>query len=649
MPRDLHSALGTETVSEATGGGVRFLLVRLQRGKTDIVHSLHAGLQTLELSRVRTTNFLAHLGFTPSPCAFLPAGDCLVRKVDGTFDVGGFARGFADGWSALHEADRHLNECGLQVTESKDSGVSPDTDGHTAPVSRKLKESSDDVFSYVLSWLTGDNDKGWTLHYRPKHLPLSLEIEAALAFLGGFREFRECPQFGFESCHWRFYPFADKADDPWDSHTEHVHSLFDAHATHFSPGLRLLLAAHAAVKPFGMNVLSIPPPLPVPAGPSHAVASTQVGRQAAQTASADYRYDVALSFAGPQRPLADVLATTLRDSGITVFYDDFYPEHLWGKDLASYFDRVYRKEARFCVIFVSGEYKTRAWTYHELRSALARALEERGREYILPIQVEPVELEGIPPTLGYVSLSRYSIEQIAELLLRKLKAWRPVAMHRDDTGIHIEANVQVTGQDIYVVIRNDGATDEFVAQVVRVSGDMTAPPAVPWSTRWRDTDLERCQILRGQVRSLLFAQYDAGGRVDFFEPSRQVVVLLGVDRPDEAFSKSLSVIVRVASVSGRGAVHKVVRIKFNHDFAPRATMSEARPRSERHADRVIFRDPDGKEWRHSYVKGLSDDELVRLRDQRPEVYRTFEEEESDRMGPPGKPGALWDDEFQDPA
>jgi len=78
-------------------------------------------------------------------------------------------------------------------------------------------------------------------------------------------------------------------------------------------------------------------------------------------------------------------------------------------------------------------------------------------------------------------------------------------------------------------------------------------------------------------------------------------------------------------------------------------MSEARPRSERYADRVIFRDPDGKEWRYSYVKGLSDDELMRLRDQRPEVYRRFKEEESERMGPLGKPGALWDDEFQDPA
>jgi len=274
---------------------------------------------------------------------------------------------------------------------------------------------------YVLSWLSGGSDKGWTVHYRPKHPPPSPEIEAALSFLGGFREFRECPQFGFESCHWRFYPFADESDDPWDGYTEHVHSIFDAHATHFSPGLRLLLAAHRAVKPFGMNVLSNPPSPTFAATLAHTVARGSVGRQAAQRAASGYRYEVALSFAGPQRPLADELARKLRDAGVTVFYDEFYPEHLWGKDLASYFDRVYRKESRVCVIFVSGEYARRAWTYHELRSALARAVEERGREYILPIQVESIELEGIPPTLGYVSFSRYSIEEIAGMLLKKLK------------------------------------------------------------------------------------------------------------------------------------------------------------------------------------------------------------------------------------
>src|SRR3989442_1719569 len=122
MPKDLHSALRTEVVSEASGGGIRFLLVRLQSGKADIVHSLHAGLQTMTLSRVRASDFLAHLGFALSPCAFMPVGTCLVREVDDAFDVGGFARAFADAWNSFQGAAEHLNQCGLQVVESEDSG-----------------------------------------------------------------------------------------------------------------------------------------------------------------------------------------------------------------------------------------------------------------------------------------------------------------------------------------------------------------------------------------------------------------------------------------------------------------------------------------------------------------------------------------------
>ena len=51
---------------------------------------------------------------------------------------------------------------------------------------------------------------------------------------------------------------------------------------------------------------------------------------------------------------------------------------------------------------------------------LRRALAERGSEYILPIKVDGSELPGMPPTIGYLSLSEFGIEQIAELLIKKL-------------------------------------------------------------------------------------------------------------------------------------------------------------------------------------------------------------------------------------
>jgi hypothetical protein len=91
-----------------------------------------------------------------------------------------------------------------------------------------------------------------------------------------------------------------------------------------------------------------------------------------------------------------------------------------GKNLTAFFDEVYRKKARFCVVFVSNEYKNRIWTNHEFRSAQARALDLKGEECILPIRIDDTDLDGLPSTVGYVPIAM-GIEQIASLLIRKLR------------------------------------------------------------------------------------------------------------------------------------------------------------------------------------------------------------------------------------
>ena len=103
-----------------------------------------------------------------------------------------------------------------------------------------------------------------------------------------------------------------------------------------------------------------------------------------------------------------------------MFYDDFYPEMLWGKDLVEFFDEIYRKRSRFCVMFISMDYNDRMWTIHERKSAQARALEEKGKEYILPIKVDDTELPGMLPTIGHISLE-HGIDKIAGMLINKLK------------------------------------------------------------------------------------------------------------------------------------------------------------------------------------------------------------------------------------
>lgn len=131
-------------------------------------------------------------------------------------------------------------------------------------------------------------------------------------------------------------------------------------------------------------------------------------------------YDVALSFAGEQREYVEQVADILRQGGLKVFYDRFHEVDLWGKDLAEHFDTVFRKSARYCMMFVSKEYGEKMWTRHERRSALARALEER-REFILPVRFDDTDLPGLSPTIGFVKASTKTPQQLAQLVLEKLK------------------------------------------------------------------------------------------------------------------------------------------------------------------------------------------------------------------------------------
>jgi hypothetical protein len=87
-------------------------------------------------------------------------------------------------------------------------------------------------------------------------MPLAEEFQSALDFVGGFKWFRDCPEFDFEGCWWRFTPFQKRGDGFFDGNVETAHRWFDAHATHFSPALKTLLDAHAIISPWGMTFLA---------------------------------------------------------------------------------------------------------------------------------------------------------------------------------------------------------------------------------------------------------------------------------------------------------------------------------------------------------------------------------------------------------
>ena len=132
-----------------------------------------------------------------------------------------------------------------------------------------------------------------------------------------------------------------------------------------------------------------------------------------------FKYDVAVSFAGEDRPLVEEFVNILASNNISVFYDSWEQAKLWGKDLYQYLDMIYSQAAQYCIIFVSKNYVEKAWTKHELKSAQARAFQQNS-EYILPIKLDDTELPGIPGTIAYIDIRHVKIDEVARLLLEKL-------------------------------------------------------------------------------------------------------------------------------------------------------------------------------------------------------------------------------------
>lgn len=130
-------------------------------------------------------------------------------------------------------------------------------------------------------------------------------------------------------------------------------------------------------------------------------------------------YEVVLSFADEDRAYVQEVASFLESQGVDLFYDGNEEADLWGKDLVEHLEFVYRRAARFCVMFISSHYAAKVWPSYERKSALARAIQERA-EYILPARFDSTDVSGLLPTIGYVDLSTKSPRELGLLILKKL-------------------------------------------------------------------------------------------------------------------------------------------------------------------------------------------------------------------------------------
>jgi hypothetical protein len=129
-------------------------------------------------------------------------------------------------------------------------------------------------------------------------------------------------------------------------------------------------------------------------------------------------YDVALSFAGEQRWYVSQVAEILAHSGIKVFYDEFYESQLWGRNLTEFLHAVYFSESKWCIMFISEEYVTKAWPSHERKSALAKEVKLMGG-YLLPVRFDDTEVPGLDSAISYQDATKKTPDDIAKLFMKK--------------------------------------------------------------------------------------------------------------------------------------------------------------------------------------------------------------------------------------
>jgi cyclophilin family peptidyl-prolyl cis-trans isomerase len=144
-------------------------------------------------------------------------------------------------------------------------------------------------------------------------------------------------------------------------------------------------------------------------------------------------YDVCLSFAGEDRPYVELVAAALRGAGIRVFYDAYEEASLWGKDLYQHLAGVYEQDGRYCVVFLSAAYASKVWPRHELKSAQARAFKD-NREYLLPARFDDTRLPGVPETVAYIDLRSRTPQQLADIIIQKVRAGSNLAFDGQRPG-----------------------------------------------------------------------------------------------------------------------------------------------------------------------------------------------------------------------
>lgn len=123
----------------------------------------------------------------------------------------------------------------------------------------------------------------------------------------------------------------------------------------------------------------------------------------------DSKYDVALSFAGTDRDVAEAIFNELQDRQFAAFYDKNEQHMILAQDVEEYLAPIYRSEAQFVIVLLGKDYSKRLWTKFESQQFKQRF----GRNAVIPVWFSDVPVGLFDETTRYGGAT---IDRSSELL-----------------------------------------------------------------------------------------------------------------------------------------------------------------------------------------------------------------------------------------
>lgn len=109
------------------------------------------------------------------------------------------------------------------------------------------------------------------------------------------------------------------------------------------------------------------------------------------------KYDVALSFAGSDRNIAEEIFKELTNRQFAVFYDKNEQHSILAEDVEEYLAPIYKSEAQFVIVLLGKDYSKRLWTKFESLQFKQRF----GKNAIIPIWFADVSPTLFDETVRY--------------------------------------------------------------------------------------------------------------------------------------------------------------------------------------------------------------------------------------------------------